>query len=105
MGVVRESRTTQRYPIKGGVAVSWQDSHGSFRAIQAQGVNISETGLEIEIPDSIDRGSNVTVRAEKLRLSAAAVVRYCRRNGPKFRLGLEFIGGLQWRPPVPGAAG
>jgi PilZ domain-containing protein len=100
MGERKEARTKPRHPLGAPVSVSWQDGRGAFRSMQGRGIDICETGLQIEIPESVDRGSIVTIRAERLSLSAATTVRYCRRQGPNYRLGLEFIGGLRWRPPV-----
>ena len=85
----------------GTVSVTWQDSHGSFRVLPARGVDICETGAQIEVMEAVDRGNSVMVRADRYKLSTSAAVRYCRRQGPKYRVGLEFTGGYRWRPAVP----
>jgi PilZ domain-containing protein len=95
----KESRAYSRYPLTGSITVSWQDEHAQFHALQARGIDICETGIQIELTEAIDKGSTVTVRAERHRLAVSTSVRYCRRQGPKYRIGLEFIGGYRWRPP------
>ena len=97
----RDMRSYQRYPLTGGVSIAWQDGQGAFRVLNAQGIDISETGLQIESAAPIQAGNPVTVRSERCGLTATASVRYCRAPGSRYRLGLEFIGGWQWRPPVP----
>ena len=96
----KESRRNPRIPITVPIAICWQDSHGAFRSLQGRAIDICETGLQVEVVEAIDPHSSVTVRAEKLGLSAPTAVRYCLRQGPRYRLGLEFIAGTKWRSPT-----
>ncbi|MBK9166938.1 MAG: PilZ domain-containing protein [Bryobacterales bacterium] len=95
----KELRSHPRYALQGSVAISWQDGHGRFRTSQSKGIDICVSGLQIEATDPIDLHTNVMVRSERLQLSASTAVRYCRQHGPRYRIGLEFTGGLHWRPP------
>ena len=95
----KNRRAYVRYPMPGSVAISWQDGQGSFQVLQARGVDISESGAQIESISPIQLGNTVMLRSERCNLSAAASVRYCRARGSSFRMGLEFIGGQRWHFP------
>lgn len=96
---LKEHRQYPRYPLHGQVGISWQDLNGHFRNQQVKGVDICVSGIQVEAREAIEPRSNVTIRTERFNLSASTSVRYCRRQGPRFRIGLEFTGGLHWRPP------
>ncbi|MGH9661611.1 MAG: PilZ domain-containing protein [Bryobacteraceae bacterium] len=100
-GPSKEWRHHPRFPISGPVSASWQDNRGEYQSAQVRGIDICETGLQIEHFSPLEIGSNVAVRTERYRFSATTAVRYCRQRGPKYRIGLEFTGGRRWHPPTP----
>lgn len=101
----KEKRITRRSPLEGRVHISWQDERGIFKTSQVRGIDIGETGMLVEYQEPIALRTSVNVRAERYNLSTACSVRYCRANGPKYKIGLEFIGGFRWRPPARTGAG
>ncbi len=85
----RNLRRHTRIEFPGIVRLSWQVS-GNVKFARGRCVDLSESGMRVEVPEAIEVRSYVTVSAEKIRLSANASVRHCVRNGGKFVVGLEF---------------
>jgi len=62
-------------------------------------VDVSEAGMRVELPEPLEKLTYLTLRADGLKLHGTASVRSCTRKGLKYVVGLEFSGGLQWKPP------
>ena len=80
------------------VSVVWSDRLGADKFINGRTVNISESGIRIEVGQPIEKQTYVTVQCSSLGLHGRASVRSCVRRGSKYLLGLEFSAGLKWRP-------
>jgi hypothetical protein len=61
----------------------------------AKCLDVSEHGIAIEVVEPVIVRSFVTLRSEHLKLAGRAGVRYCRRSGGKYLVGLEFAAGLK----------
>lgn len=61
-------------------------------------VDISESGIRLEVREPIEQRTYVTLQCSALGVHGSASVRSCTRQGTKFVLGLEFSGGLRWKP-------
>jgi hypothetical protein len=90
----RHTRAEKSSPIQ----IAWQDRSGVDRVIRGKCLDISESGMRAEVPESIDRQTYVTLQCPAFALHGRASVRTCARKGMKYILGLEFSGGLQWKP-------
>jgi hypothetical protein len=90
----RHARAAKSSPIQ----IVWKDRSGSDRFINGKTLDISVAGLRVEISDPIDERTYVTLRCAALGLQGVASVRSCNRKGMKYVVGLEFSGGLQWKP-------
>ena len=80
------------------IQISWPDRSGLDRVMNGKCLDVSESGMRVEVPESIDRQTYVTVQSTALALHGRASVRTCARKGMKYILGLEFSGGLHWKP-------
>lgn len=89
----RDTRRDPRFVFKGNIALSW-DERGNPRFGQGKCLDISEHGMRIETPYPIEARSFAVVRLENTTISGHASVRYCRRDGSKYLLGLEFTSSL-----------
>jgi PilZ domain len=78
------------------VRLIWKDRAGVDKFINGRTVDISESGMRIEVPEPIEKRTYVTLQCSDLGLHGAASVRSCARKGMKYVVGLEFSGGLQW---------
>ena len=90
----RRDRTAQAALVR----VAWKDSNGKERFANGRSLDISEFGIRIELPEPIPERSYVILNAESLALQGTATVRNCVGKGFKFHVGLEFGGGMKWRP-------
>ena len=90
----RHSRTARTDPVE----LSWRDRSGNSQVSRGRLVDISEAGMRIEMPEPLEKQAYVTVRAEGLGIHGTASVKSCTRKGLKHVVGLEFSGGLRWKP-------
>jgi len=82
----RQERTICAVPV----FVAWTDDHGADRYMKGKCVEISETGLQIEVQQPIPYLSYVTLRLEGGGLAASAIVRHVTRRGLSAVVGLEL---------------
>jgi hypothetical protein len=83
-------RTDERRPFQGVVNVSWQTRSGATRIIRAKCIDLSDQGARIECEDPIDLHASVYLQAPAYGPMGDASVRYCRRTGLKYIVGLLF---------------
>ncbi len=92
----RHPRTPYACPVR----ISWQDSSGAERWARGKCVDISETGLRIELQDEIPIRTSVVLSAESLGISGSAVVKNVSRRGLKHVIGLELTQAASPRSPA-----
>ena len=93
----KDLRRHVRMSESGEVAMSWQDPQGHFRFSQGRCLEISRTGMRVEIPERVALRSYVNLKADCPRLACSASVRHCMRKAGRFIVGLEFSNPL---PPA-----
>lgn len=92
-------RRVDRTPCNQRVTVVWRDASGQEKYVQAKGVDISELGLRLEVPEPLPCQTYLTLGAEKLGLKGNASVRHCMRvRGSRYAVGVEFSAGMRWKP-------
>ena len=89
----RHSRIEKSSPVR----IVWQDRSGTGRLVNGRSLDISPSGIRVEVPEPIDKQTYVTVQCNALGLHGTASVRTCTRKGLRFVVGLEFSGGMQWK--------
>ena len=96
----KESRRSRRFAVEAGqLQVAWLDKTGKMRTTRTQALNISETGMALQLPEAV-MPLLVRFESERFKVKGAGTVRYCRRIGGKYIVGLEFTEGLRWIPPA-----
>lgn len=93
-GLRRHDRATKA----AGVQIVWKDRTGEDKFMMGSTVDVSESGIRLEVREAIDQRTYVTIQCPELGIHGSASVRSCSRRGTKFLLGLEFSGGLRWKP-------
>jgi len=79
--------------------IMWQDRFGRDKWSKALFLDISESGARFEMPEAVELRSVVSVSSPAVGLNAAqATVRFCKRQGNKYLVGVEFVGGFTWKP-------
>ena len=94
-------RRDARIPAEELVEITWKDRFGQEKFAKARTLNVSEMGMRVEMPEPLDRLAYVTFRSSALALHGTASVRSCTRQAAKYLVGLEFSGGLKWKPKAP----
>ncbi|MGA2214198.1 MAG: PilZ domain-containing protein [Bryobacteraceae bacterium] len=93
-----ELRRHPRTPISAPLQLTWKDRQGIDRFLNGHTLDVSESGIRVELRDPLEKQTIVTLQAASLGLQGAASVKNCVRKGMKFLVGLEFSGGLKWKP-------
>jgi hypothetical protein len=92
-------RRQERTPCEHNVTLIWRDAHGESKFAHARAVDISESGMRLQMPEAPPVHTYVTLRATKLGLLGNASIRYClRTTASRFAVGAEFTAGLRWTP-------
>jgi len=86
----REQRRERRYPLDCDATLSWQDSQGQSRFLEARALDISESGVRIEASEPIEARTCLHVWIKHYDTSGDAVVRHCTGRGHRYLLGMEF---------------
>ncbi|WP_321473289.1 PilZ domain-containing protein [uncultured Paludibaculum sp.] len=95
-----EERRHTRHPLPGKVKVHWRTVDGHSFHAPAKCLNISRSGIRLEIERPIVVGTMVHVESPQFRIAGVAYVRHCVSKGARCVVGVEFGGGLQWTEPV-----
>ena len=85
-----EKRRHDRIPYNGPIRIAWETENGELRYAMGKCVDISESGLRIELPEPVPVRSYVTLRADGINLSARASVRSVDRRGIRCLVGLQL---------------
>jgi PilZ domain len=91
-------RRHNRTPVAALVELNWTDGRGMEKFITGQIIDVSESGMRIQLREPLARQTYVTLRADHIGLHGRASVRTCAKQGTKYVVGLEFAGGLKWKP-------
>jgi len=96
-------RRHDRTVVRTLVQLMWRDPNGNEKYTNAHTIDVSESGMRIEIPEQIPERSYVVMRADQIGVSGTASVRSCVRKGTKYVAGLEFSAGMKFKPKAPKA--
>jgi hypothetical protein len=83
-------RPEPRYHVNFTVRVSWQAQNNLVRQISGKCTDLSASGARVETLDPLDVRGLVLLSSECFGRMGHASVRYCRREGMKYAVGLQF---------------
>lgn len=86
---LKEGRRHSRIPYVGPIRISWDEPSGP-RFAMGKCVELSESGIRVEVPVNISVRTSLTLNAERIKLAGSASVRHVARHGAKYILGLEL---------------
>jgi hypothetical protein len=92
-------RRDEREDVSSPTRLVWQDRSGKDCFMNGRALDVSASGMRVEVADPIEKQIYVTVQCPALGVHGRASVRSCTRKGMKYILGLEFSAGLKWKPP------
>jgi hypothetical protein len=85
-----DQRVDARRPTDCTVEVRWKTAAGERMFEQCRALDLSESGVAVECPESIPASSNLIVWAPAFQVAALAQVRHCTWRGSIYVLGLLF---------------
>jgi len=85
-------------PHSAPIYLTWKDRSGADRFTRGKVVDLSENGIRVETEHAVEKQAYVVLHAEKIGLHGSASVRSCTRRGAGYVIGLEFSGGMTWKP-------
>jgi hypothetical protein len=95
----RYARKDERLAMSGSVRLVWQDDSGFEKFVRGRCLDVSQSGLRMELPEAIPVRSYVTVKADQVGLAVNAAVRHCAPSRGKYIVGLEFSVPLRMSDP------
>src|SRR4029077_3264147 len=97
-------RRHERGDVRTMLTIMWKDRMGTEKYTNAYTLDVSESGMRIDVPAQLPERSYVIVRCDKLGIHGTASVRSCARKGTKYVAGLEFSAGMKFKPKTPKVA-
>jgi len=88
------TRPETRYRVDFPVFLMWQDRAGTLRRLPGKCLDLSASGALVEARDAMAPQSGVVMNSDGFGRIGHASVRYCRRQGLKYRIGLQFTSAL-----------
>ena len=85
-------------PANAAASLSWIDAQGNKQFVNAAVINISESGIRVESRAPLKAQTYVTIQSKELGLNGQASVRSCVKQKTNWAIGLEFSGGMKWKP-------
>ncbi|MBK9168343.1 MAG: PilZ domain-containing protein [Bryobacterales bacterium] len=96
-----DARRAERFARPGCmIRLCWLDQDGMTRMALAPAINLSESGMAVELPEPVLTGTKVRLHADRERLWGRASVRHCRPQSGRYMVGLQFEEGMRWEAPV-----
>jgi hypothetical protein len=95
----REARRQPRFHLEVLVQLHWAKPEGGLEMYSGRCMEVSASGMRIRMEKPIPLQTVVNLQSPELRLAGSAVVRHFRKRGEVFEVGVEFLGGMEWRPP------
>jgi hypothetical protein len=92
----KRTRREHRAPGERRVQLEWLDTLRGRQVVSAQMIDISESGMQIALPNAITPGTYVQIRCKDYALTGMAGIKHCSRVRMGYRAGLEFSG-FRWR--------
>ena len=74
----------------GAYSLTWRDHEGRTHSVEARGLDISKSGVGVELSREFKPGSIVYVQARDSSVEGDCLVVHCTRVGSKYHIGLEL---------------
>ena len=91
---LEKERRERRRTVSAAVRIMWRSGSGDDQYAIVKALDLSDSGLRVEMPYPVIPRSYVTLSCGSLGLQGNASVRYCTRQGFAYRVGLEFTSGM-----------
>jgi hypothetical protein len=86
-----EMRSVVRLETDCAVDLTWKTEDGEKKFESCHAVNISDSGVAVECPETIPLLAHVILRAPAFKVAALAQVKHCSWKRTSYLLGLQFV--------------
>lgn len=83
-------RRERRNAVEGAYSLIWQGDNGATRSLQAEGRDLSASGISLQCPEELRPGIIVFIQGPGDSPNGYCVVRHCAPAGAGYQVGLEF---------------
>lgn len=90
MNTIKNHRRHRRIPYLGPIRFCWEEAEGTPQFGVGRCIDLSDEGLRVETAQAARPGSRLQLRAERINLSGAAIVKRVERMGGKYLMGLQL---------------
>lgn len=90
----KEARRYRRLPYSGTVRLSWEEPGRGQRFAQGKCVDLSESGVRIEMSMPVPLRATVALNVDRIQVTGAATVKHVVRYGAKYLVGVELTTAL-----------
>jgi hypothetical protein len=96
----KEKRRHRRYLVSSTtLRASWLSVKGDRKMANAKVLNVSESGMALELPEPPMMNTLVRIQSERYKFVGAGACRHFYRSPNGYVVGIEFTDGLKWFPP------
>lgn len=96
----KEKRRHRRFAVTATqLRASWLSVKGERKMANAKVLNVSESGMGLELPEPPMMNTLVRIQSERHKFIGAGVARHFYRIPNGYVVGIEFTDGLKWYPP------
>lgn len=95
-----DTRKKVRRAVTGAIQLLHHGPAGQERMMMARLMNVSASGLQVQLNEQLALRSYVTCNDVKHGIAGRGCVRYCNFTKGKYVVGLEFTSGTGWRDPL-----
>jgi hypothetical protein len=88
-------RNDVRLDTEARVEVSVRAAEGHYLNLRVKCENLSDSGIQVIVPEPLEQQSFVTVRSSKLGIHASGSVRHCRRVARGYLVGIHLSSGTR----------
>ena len=86
----KTTRQHDREPVDFQVVLYWEDADGEVHSIRPRARDLSPSGIRLESEIPLEPGTQVCLDVRRYGVPVEGTVRYCVRDGGRFRVGVEF---------------
>ena len=91
MSTAANKRRAPRKAIQAGADLQWNAAGGDKRLESCRVIDMSDTGVRIEIPEELQLQHHVLVRMPEMNFSALAQVKHCEWTANAYTVGLSLV--------------
>src|SRR5258708_7284659 len=92
-------RRFTRFPLESKARLSWDSPQGETIVCVGQVMDVSLEGMQVTSPYAIPLRTILRFHFQVNGFEGSASVRSCVLSGVRYRIGVEFCGGLKFKAP------